>query len=312
MSSSSEKALIAGTNRFEILLFSLSPEAGAETFAINVFKIREVIKAVPVTGVPGAPQHILGIISLRGTIMPVVDLPAMVYPDRPVGAPAPYMMVAEYGGRTLVFGVHAVQTIARVDWADVQPAPDYFSSKEKLITGIVNLDSRLVSILDVEQLLSRFVDLAPKGLQSFRPLTPDEIAGRLVVFADDSAVARQEIEATLKGLGIPYIGADTGAQAWQRLCALADSAGGRPVRSLVACVLTDVEMPVMDGYVLCQKIKSDPRLSSLPVLMYSSLSSGACEARGLAAGADKYLRKFDRALLAEGITDVCTRSSHSG
>lgn len=283
---------LAGSNRMEILLFSLGT---GETFGINVFKVREVSKAPFITKAPNMPTGVEGLISLRGNVIPVISLRrALNLPGQSERGGS--MMVTEYSKRTLGFLVHEVDRIIRVDWDRVH-APENVNG-QTLITAITHLpDGKLVSILDVETILANTFGEAIIGeiasLGSERELN--------VFFVDDSSVARKKIAEVLDKLGVRHKHALNGLEAWTRLQGMAThlQSAGRPVSDEVDLILVDAEMPEMDGYVLTRNIKNDSRFDGIPVVMHSSLSSEANRAMGKAVGVDAYVAKFDAAVLAE-------------
>ncbi|MEO1765867.1 chemotaxis protein [Thiobacter aerophilum] len=286
---------LAGSNKMEILLFSLGT---GEVFGINVFKVREVSQTPPITRTPNTPPGVEGVISLRGNIIPVISLATFIRID---GAPentGQTMIVTEFSRHTQGFLVHDVDRIIRVDWDKVKPPTSMLTGQDSIITAITELpDGKLVSILDVEQILAQAI-----GEEEVPPLEPVQSEKEhLVFFADDSVVARKEITKVLETMGIKYQQATNGQEAWEKLQALAAQAlaEGVPLNEKVSLILTDAEMPEMDGYVLTKQIKSDRRFEGIPIIMHSSLSSEANRAMGQAVGVDHYVAKFDPAVLAE-------------
>ena len=296
---------LAGTNKLEILLFTLGVDARTgrhETFGINVFKVREVMRTPAITAAPDMPAAVKGMVSLRGVLVPVVDLAeyAGVQPD----SPRDIMIVTEYNGHTQGFLVEAVDTILRLDWAQMRVPPEMLTKNMGgLVTAITELaDGRLVMMLDVERVLAETTKIDDDFL--FANITPLNREDLTVVFADDSSVARSQIERTLKVLGIRYVSAVNGRMAWeelQKIAAYAESTG-RKAKDLVQLILTDVEMPEMDGYILTKSIKGDPRFSGIPVIMHSSLSSMSNMQLGKSVGVDEYVPKFEPQRLAETLS----------
>jgi two-component system chemotaxis response regulator CheV len=296
---------LAGTNKLEILMFTLGVDSGSgrrEVFGVNVFKVREVMRTPVITRAPEMPAAVEGMVSLRGKLVPVLDLAK--YAGITVENPPDIMIVTEYNGQTQALLVEAVDTILRVDWAAMRVPPQMLSGKTAgLVTAVTELpDGRLVMMLDVEQLLADTTRIDQDGL--YRNIDTKLAAGRTVLFADDSTVARNQIIRTLTAMGINHIAAANGAEAWRELSVIADrsAACGRPVREAIQLILTDIEMPEMDGYMLTKRIKSDPRFSGIPVVMHSSLSGESNQQLGLSVGIDDYVSKFEPAKLAESIT----------
>jgi two-component system chemotaxis response regulator CheV len=291
---------LAGTNKMEILLFSLGSN---EKFGINVFKVKEVSQAGKITRTPNMPSGVDGIISLRGHVMPVLNLAKFMGMN-----PAEKhqtMMVAEYNTHILGFLVESVDRIIRVDWDKVRATEGMLSDKGSLITAITELpDGTLVSILDVEQILANAFGEGVVG-----NVEKVESAHALCIFfADDSMVARRKIAEVLDKMGVKHIQANNGHEAWERLKTMADAAqnSGVSLHDQIQVILTDAEMPEMDGYVLTQNIKADSRFDGIPVVMHSSLSSEANRAMGRRVGVDYYVPKFDSLILSSTLRPLLT------
>jgi two-component system chemotaxis response regulator CheV len=293
---------LAGANKLEILLFTLGTDQNTgrkETFGINVFKVREVMRIPEITRAPEMPAAVEGMVSLRGSLVPVIDLAK--YIGVMTDAPPAIMIVTEYNGQTQGFLVGEVDTILRIDWSEMRVPPAMLTAQMGgLVTAVSELrDGRLVMMLDVEKILSDTTHYDDSHL--FQALQPIDKPDRTVFYADDSSVARNQIERTLEAIGVKGLSAINGKQAWeelQKIAAQADLAG-RMVIDYVQLVLTDVEMPEMDGYVLTKNIKSDPRFKGIPVIMHSSLSSEANKNLGISVGVDEYVPKFEPHRLAE-------------
>ncbi|NWG86542.1 MAG: chemotaxis protein CheV [Hydrogenophilaceae bacterium] len=286
---------LAGSNKMEVLLFSLGTH---EIFGINVFKVREVSPTPPITMTPNMPYGVEGVISLRGSIIPVITLAKFIKLENVPEGLSKTMIVTEFSRHTQGFLVDEVDRIIRVDWDKVKPPENMIAGQEGLITAITELnDGRLVSILDVERILSEV--LGEKPMPNLPKLEGKEET--TVFFADDSTVARKEIMMVLDKLGAKHVQANDGLEAWEKLQNMANRAGseGRPMRDQLQLILVDAEMPEMDGYVLTKNIKSDSRFAGIPVIMHSSLSSEANRTMGQRVGVDAYVAKFDPAVLAD-------------
>ena len=302
---------LAGTNKLEILLFTLGVDQRTnrrESFGINVFKVREVMKTPPITAAPDMPSGVEGMVSLRGQLVPVIDLAKYCGID-PDGK-REIMIVTEYNGHTQGFLVEAVDTILRLDWSQMRVPPDMMTNKMGgLVTAVTEIDSdKLVMMLDVERVLSETTHYDEESI--FRNIS--EIGRDFTVFyADDSSVARRQIERTLAAMGLRGIAAVNGRAAWDELDRIAASteASGRKVWETIHLILTDVEMPEMDGYILTKKIKSDPRFDGVPVLMHSSLSSMSNQTLGKSVGVDAYVPKFEPHRLADAIRAMLSPES---
>ena len=295
-----QRSKMAGSNKMELLLFSLG---GPECFGINVFKVREVCAATPVTRTPHTPPGVTGIISLRGAVIPVIDLATCL--NMPFDGAREKMIITEFSRHTQAFSIASVDRIVRVDWEAVKPAQHMTGHAVQPVTAITELaDGKLVSILDVEQILASVIgEVAVGEIAEIAIESPASI-----FFADDSALARRKIIEVLERLKLPYQSACTGAEAWEKLQRLAEGAEAaqRPLRETLSLVLTDAEMPEMDGYVLTRNIKADRRFAGIPVMMHSSLSSVANQVLGQQVGVDAYIPKFNPEDLAQALRSMIT------
>ena len=285
---------LAGSNKMEILLFSLGTQ---ETFGINVFKVKEVCRAMHITKTPNMPPGVDGIVSLRGHIIPVLTLAKFLGFNGDAPNTQNTMMVSEYSRHILGFLVHKVDRIIRVDWDKVRPAEGMLAGDKDMITAITELpDGKLVSLLDVEQILA-----SAFGEDVVGNIEKVERGHELCVFfVDDSGVARKKISELIDKMGVKHMQANNGLEGWERLKGLADAAqsSGISLHDQIQVILVDAEMPEMDGYVLTQHIKSDKRFDGIPVVMHSSLSSEANRDMGKRVGVDYYVPKFDADVLA--------------
>jgi two-component system chemotaxis response regulator CheV len=311
-----ERTNLTANNKFELLLFRLGEAASAdrsELFGINVFKVREILAMPVITSVAGALPHMLGVANIRGQIIPVIDLPAIVGCKPRSGLNI--LLVTEYARSTQAFAVEGVEEIVRLDWSQVLSAES--SMVGGMVTSIARLDgdidgSRLAQVLDVEQIL---LDVMPSSQQEANPGTIGPKlalpAGSVILAADDSQMARTLIEHGLEAMGAPFIMTKTGKEAWERLQVIADAAlaEGKTVKDKIALVLTDLEMPEMDGFTLTRKIKQDARFRSIPVIIHSSLTGTTNEEHVRSVGADAYVAKFVAEELAGTIRRVLAQAA---
>lgn len=303
-----DRTRLAGTNRLEVLLFSLGKDSRTgreETYGVNVFKVREVMLVPEITHAPDMPPSVEGMVSLRGNMIPVINLPdfcGIQTEDRP-----DVLIVTEYNKNVQGFLVHAVDTIERLAWEDVKVPPAMMAQQHGgLVTAVTELkDNRLVMIMDVEMVLSQTSGFG-QAAELFEGIDQVGDQNITLLFADDSAVARDQIIRTVNHMGIKYIGTNNGAEAWAKLKEMAEHATslGRPTSDFVQIILTDIEMPEMDGYVLTKKIKEDPLFSDIPIIMHSSLSADANQALGKGVGADAYVPKFEPVELAAKLQEM--------
>jgi len=302
---------LTGSNQFEMMLFRLGEAPHSEhreLFGINVFKVREILVMPNITAIANAPKYVLGVANIRDQIIPVIDLPAVVgcRPKRGLAI----LIVAEFARTTQAFAVEEVDEIVRLDWSQVIPADS--SGVGGLVTSLARLDgntdqTRLAQVLDVEKILRDVMpsesDKISKASVGTALVLP---AGSVILAADDSAVARSMIEQGLNAIGAPFVMTKTGKEAWDKLLAMADDAiaQGQTILDKVALVLTDLEMPEMDGFTLTRNIKQDGRFKGLPVVIHSSLTGKTNESHVKSVGADAYIAKFQAEELAATIRRV--------
>ena len=308
-----ERTNLTGNSMFELLLFRLGEASGTskrELFGINVFKVREIMVMPEITAMVNAPASVMGVANIRGQMIPVINLPLITgcTPSKGLGI----LLVTEFARTTQAFAVEEVNEIVRLEWKQVLSAE---GTGGGLVTSIARLDgntenTRLAQVLDVEQILR---DVFPEQHRAVTETTVMPVAqippGSVVLAADDSAVARMMIEQGLKAMNIPYTMTKSGKEAWERLNALYTEAQaqGKPVREKVALVLTDLEMPEMDGFTLTRNIKQDPRFTGIPVIIHSSLTGSTNESHVKSVGADAYVAKFVAEELGATIRQVLTR-----
>jgi two-component system chemotaxis response regulator CheV len=307
-----ERTNLTSNNKFELLLFRLGESRDAqrrELFGINVFKVREILVMPTITNMVNAPPNVMGVANIRGQIIPVINLPAVVGCTPKNGLTI--LLVTEFARNTQAFAVEEVTEIVRLEWNQVLSAEGHGGG---LVTSIARLDgdteeTRLAQVLDVEQILR---DVMPESNLTDNTATTTKVKlppGTVVLAADDSALARSLIEQGLKSMGIPYIMTKTGKEAWDRLELMANQAKneGKTVKDKIALMLTDLEMPEMDGFTLTRNIKSDARFAGIPVVIHSSLTGTANEGHVKSVGADAYIAKFQAEELAATLQEVLSR-----
>ncbi|MFB5746902.1 chemotaxis protein [Cedecea sp. P7760] len=295
-----ERANLALSNKFELLLFRLGTgqhDSKSELYGINVFKLREIVPMPKINRAAGMESPLLGMANIRDQIIPVIDLPAVTGCTPKTGLNL--LLITEYARSTQAFAVESVENIIRLDWSQVHAAEAGVSSRN--ITSIANIDDPLTGkdlalVLDVEQIL---YDIIPSGrdvnIAAIEEKTYTLKPGAVAIVAEDSKVARSMLEQGLKGMGIPAIMHATGLEAWEKIKAIAADAkaSGTPITDKIGLVLTDIEMPEMDGFTLTRNIKTEPTLKHIPVVIHSSLSGSANEDHVRKVGANGYVAKFD-------------------
>jgi two-component system chemotaxis response regulator CheV len=308
-----ERTNLTANSMFELLLFRLGEATGTkkrELFGINVFKVREIMVMPEVTAMVNAPSSVMGVANIRGQMIPVINLPQITgcNPSKGLGI----LLVTEFARTTQAFAVEEVNEIVRLEWKQVLSAE---GTGGGLVTSIARLDgnvenTRLAQVLDVEQILR---DVFPDQHRAIKDDTVMPSAtippGSVVLAADDSAVARMMIEQGLKAMNIQYVMTKSGQEAWDRLQGFQAEAlaQGKSIKDKVALVLTDLEMPEMDGFTLTRNIKQDPRFGGIPVIIHSSLTGTTNESHVKSVGADAYVAKFVAEELGATIKQVLTR-----
>ncbi len=300
---------LAGANQMELLLFKLGTN---EIYGINVFKVREVMKLPALTQIPEADSRIVGMANIRGTMVPVVGLRQSLGLGQDAQTDVhnamraqPYLIISEYNSSLQGFLVSGVDRIIRFSWSAIKTPPAIVRENNKgAVTAVTMLDDgRMVLILDVEKVLNDICPRPDDEVFAGVVATP-ALRSKCVLFADDSSVARTQIRKALERLGIAFIQTTTGKEAWDQLQALANQAvtEGKPAVDQIQIVLSDIEMPDMDGFTLTKSIRSDPRLSHLPVILHSSLTGTCNMEKGRAVGASDYITKFDAKMLGEKLS----------
>lgn len=293
-----ERTNLTSSNKLELLLFRLGEDPllqRSELFGINVFKIREIIPMPEITAMAGSSPHKMGVVDLRGQIIPVIDLAGVAGCTPRTGLNI--LLITEYARTTQAFAVESVEDIVRLDWRQVMSAEG--NSAGGIVTSIARLDGenseRLAQVLDVETILQQVIPPAESKTEVGELSTRVQLRpGTLILAADDSLIARTMIEQGLEAMGLPYLMCKNGKEAWDQLQGIAARADaeGKSVQDRIALVLTDLEMPEMDGFTLTRSIKQDPRFSAIPVVIHSSLSGTTNEAHVRKVGADGYVAKF--------------------
>ena len=278
--------LESGTNELEIVEFSV----GTIRFGINVIKVREIINPVTITPVPNSHSYIEGIIELRGEVLPVVDVAKAL--KRPASnQPAKdKFIVTEFNQQKIVFHVHQVTQIHRISWMEIEKPSDLYQGLETQITGVVKDESDMILLLDFEKLVTDVNPEAGINQAEIKRLGQRQRSSKRLVVAEDSPLLRKMISDTLETAG--YANTEffeNGYDALLYLQSLVES--GHAIEDEVQLVITDIEMPQMDGHHLTKKIKEDDRLSALPVIIFSSLITEDLRHKGKMVGAQAQVSK---------------------
>lgn len=287
---------LAGHNRLELLMFRLD---GRQRFGINVFKVKEVIKCPPLTQIPYSHPAVRGIANMRGKTVTLIDLGmAIGRPPLPDLANAS-VIITEYNRTVQGFLVGGVDHIVNLNWEEILPPPRGVGNN--YMTAVTRIEDDLVEIIDVEKVLSEIVTVVNTvSVQLIQEGRRDaEHAPHHILVVDDSSVARSQVKRTLDQLGIECTLARDGSEGLAILKAWADE--GVDVPSRLAMVISDVEMPKMDGYTMTAEIRNDPRLKGLYVILHSSLSGVFNNALTEKVGANQFIPKFNPDDLAQTV-----------
>ncbi|MED3661921.1 chemotaxis protein [Ureibacillus sp. FSL K6-8385] len=278
--------LESGTNEIEIVEF----EVGNNKFGINVIKVKEIIQPLPVTFIPHAHPHIEGIIQLRGEVLPVVDmLKVLGMQNASFGNQQKYI-VAEFNKQKVVFHVDNVTQIHRVSWSQIEKPSDMYKGNANQVIGVVKIGESMILLLDFEKIL---LDINPDTgirMESVKKLGKRERSEKKIVVAEDSPLLRRLLNETLTEAG--YVNLEffeNGKEAYEYLESLLER--NEDIAQRVHLIVTDIEMPQMDGHHLTKKIKTHPDLQKIPVVIFSSLITDDLRHKGEEVGADDQVSK---------------------
>ena len=299
LDSVNQRTQLVGQNRLELLLFKLR---GRQRFGINVFKVREVLQCPPLTNMPKSNPYIRGVAHIRGQTISVIDL------SMAVGGPAienikdSFIIIAEYNRSVQGFLVGGVERIVNMNWEKTMPPPSG-AGRYSYLTAVTEIENELVEILDVEKILN---EICPVNTEVSAEIANDgeiqkDLGERIVFIADDSAVARNQVKRALEPLGVQTELAKNGKEALIRLREIAELDCKNDITERVGLLISDVEMPEMDGYTLTAEIKADPKLAPLHVILHTSLSGVFNQAMIEKVGADDFIAKFNPDELATAV-----------
>lgn len=291
-----QRTKLVGENRLELLMFRLR---GRQLFAINVFKVQEVVKLPVLRAIPHSHPHVKGVAHLRGQTVPVIDLSAAIGAGPLTDTTNANLIVAEYNRSVQAFLIGAVDRIINLNWEVILPPPKG-TGRGHFLTAITQLDDNLVEILDVERVLA---DIIPYNTQVSDQVLDADLAIEAkkrklkILMADDSPTAINQVQATLQNLGVDVLYVQDGLQALKQLQEWVRE--GRNLDDEILMLITDAEMPEMDGYRLTAEVRKDPALKNLYVVLHTSLSGSFNKAMVEKVGCDDFLSKFQPDELAK-------------
>lgn len=298
LDSVNQRTQLVGQNRLELLLFRLN---GKQLYGINVFKVKEVLQCPRLTAMPHSNPVVRGVAHIRGGTISIMDLSLATGSRALEDIENCFVIITEYNTATQGFLVNGVERIVNMNWEDIHPPPKG-AGREHYLTAVTEVEQNLVEIIDVEKILS---EVSPMEEDISEGILEDEItqaaASLHVLIVDDSAIARKQIKRCVETVGVETTLLNDGRQAYDYLRELADQ--GEDVAKKFLVMISDIEMPEMDGYTLTAEVRADPRLSDLHIVLHTSLSGVFNQAMVKKVGADNFLAKFNPDQLATMVTD---------
>lgn len=291
-----QRTKLVGENRLELLMFRLR---GRQLFAINVFKVQEVVKLPVLRAIPHSHPYIKGVAHLRQQTVPVIDLSAAIGSGPLTDMANANLIVAEYNRSVQAFLIGAVDRIINLNWELILPPPKG-TGRSHFLTAITRVEDQLVEILDVERVLA---DIIPYNTKVSEKVLDADLAAEArkrklkVLMADDSPTAVKQVQATLQNLGIEVLYVQDGLQALKQLQQWVRE--GRNIDDEIFMLITDAEMPEMDGYRLTAEVRKDPALKDLYIVLHTSLSGSFNKAMVEKVGCNDFLSKFQPDELAQ-------------
>lgn len=296
MDSVNQRTQLVGQNRLELLLFRLN---GKQRFGINVFKVREVLQCPPLTQIPKLNALVRGVAHIRGQTISIIDLSMATGGRRIENLETGFIIIAEYNRSVQGFLVGSVERIINTNWDAIMPPPQG-TGKASYLTAVTEVEDELIEILDVEKILNEISPLKTDVSQDVSDaIDATKSQGKMIFIADDSSVARNQVKKALTAIGLEIEMAKNGSEALKRLKEIAAETGD--VTDRVGVLVSDIEMPEMDGYTLTAEIKNDPELSRLHVVLHTSLSGVFNQAMVKKVGADDFIAKFHPDELAAAV-----------
>ena len=305
----SDNSLKVGSNEMELVDFRIlkfeDDEVYEGIYGINVSKVREIIRVPFLTELPGTPEFIEGIFDLRDVVIPVVNLAKWMGINPPEGVEKnSRVIITEFNNVLIGFIVHEAKRIRRINWSDIEPA-SFINSNDSLdgnkITGVTKIEGdNVLLILDLESVVQELglyspdVDNIPHDLESFTGLA---------LVLDDSSTARKIVKEALTKMGFSVVEAIDGKDGLEKLNGLFD-AYGESIAEHLKIIISDVEMPLMDGFHFAANVKEDSRFDNIPIVFNSSISDHFSEDRGMEAGGEAYLVKFEASSFYDEVSRV--------
>lgn len=291
-----KRTQLAGSNRLELLMFRLKRK---QRYGINVFKVREVIQCPALIHVPHSHPAVRGVANIRGIPISIIDLGMAIGMPPIHDTKDCFVVVTEYNRTTQGFLVNSIDHIVNLNWEEVLPPPKGTGSS--YMTAVTHVEKEIVEIIDVEKIMSEVIGGKEDISEEVLAKSANSGVPRHILVVDDSSVARNQIKRALDQLGIATTLANDGSEGLKQLKAWADE--GQVLTETLAMVISDVEMPKMDGYTLTSEIRQDPRLQDLYIVLHTSLSGVFNNALIDKVGANKFIPKFNPDELATAVLE---------
>ncbi|MBU0911820.1 MAG: chemotaxis protein [Gammaproteobacteria bacterium] len=296
LSSVDQRTNLVGQNRLELLLFRLQ---GPQFFGINVFKVREVLPCPALNVLPGSHGHVRGVAHVRGEPITVIDLSAATGGKPVADLKTAFILVTEYNRHVQAFLVGNVERIVNVNWSDMLPPPDGVG-RSHYMTAVTRIENRMVQVIDVEKVFSEISPMPEEISESIKHAVQQiDLKDVTVLVADDSAVARNQVRRALESMGVKVELVNDGRQALDWLLDKAEQVDH--LSTVVPLLISDIEMPEMDGYTLTAEIKQNDKLKAIHIILHSSLSGVFNEVMIKKVGADQFIAKFHPDELASAV-----------
>lgn len=306
MDAVNQRTQLVGQNRLELLLFRLD---GQQLYGINVFKVREVLQCPKLTLMPKSNPVVCGVANIRGATIPILDLAMATGSGALQDQSNPFVIITEYNTKTQGFLVRSVERIVNMNWEEIHPPPKG-TGHEHYLTAVTRVDNQLVEIIDVEKVLAE-VAPAPEAISAgvVDLETQHKALSLRVLTVDDSSVARKQVSRCLQTVGVEVVALNDGRQALDYLRKMVEE-GKKPEEEFLM-MISDIEMPEMDGYTLTAEIRNDPRMQKLHIILHTSLSGVFNQAMVKKVGADDFLAKFRPDDLASRVVDRIKAADNS-
>jgi two-component system chemotaxis response regulator CheV len=294
MESVDQRTQLVGANRLELLLFRME---GPQIYGINVFKVKEVLQCPKMAVLPHSHPVVRGVAHLRVGTLAIMDLSLATGGPRVEDITNAFVIITEYNLKTQGFLVGGVERIVNMNWGDIHPPPKG-TGRDHYLTAVTEVDGKLVEIIDVEKVLAEVSPMNETMSANVVSKQVSEDAKELhVLIVDDSKIARKQVTRCLEEVGVTVTALNDGMQAWNHLQELADS--GVRVQDKYLMLISDIEMPEMDGYTLTTNIRNDPRIANFNIVLHTSLSGVFNKAMVEKVGADGFISKFNPDILGE-------------